>query len=61
MVSIEGLNRGENDEARGAEIEKNEGHNLVVIAGAHDEGDTARSSGLPGTSRAMTGGGQTGH
>ena len=38
----------------GAEIQRNKGHNLVVITGADDEGDTARSSGLPGTSRAMT-------
>ena len=32
-----------------AGIQRNEGHNLVVITGADDdEGDTARSSGLPG-------------
>ena len=36
-------------------IQRNEGHNLVVVTGADDEGDTARSSGLSGTSQAMTG------
>ena len=41
-----------------AGIQRNEGHNLVVITGADDEGDTARSSGLPGASRAMTGWGE---
>ena len=33
---------------------RNEGHS-PVITGADDGGDTARSSGVPGTSRAMTG------
>ena len=35
-------------------IQRNKGC-CPVITGADDEGDTARSSGLPGTSRAMTG------
>ena len=55
MVKIEGLNRDGNDKVRGAGIQRHEGHNLVVITGTDGEGDTARSSGLPGTSRGMTG------
>ena len=51
MVSIEGLNRGENDKVRGVGIQRHERHS-PAITGTDDEGDTARSSGLPGTSRA---------
>ena len=52
-VVIDGRESSTPSGSKQAGIQKNEGHNLVVITAADDEGDTARSSGLPGTSRAM--------
>ena len=51
-VVIDGRESSTPSGLKQAGIQKNEGHNLVVITAA-DEGDTARSSGWPGTSWAM--------